>query len=440
MGGNVDYTGGLVLQLPLREGIHAAAQSSAEPVIRIFNHGAVLHGWASEIAFPIAQLGDLQALTAVCSEERGTRWGRYVLGAFHALHVHHGAFQRHGARLYLDSTLPANRGVGSSAALEISVLKAAAAVAGVRLEGVALAEAGQWVENVVAQSACGIMDQAACVIGEQGCLLPLLCQPCQPEPPLALPDGVRIWGIDSLASRSTTSAAYESARAAAFMGYRMLCQWEGLALTPEHNGRIPRWTDPRWNGYLSNLRPSELRARHLDRLPESMRGSDFLRLYTEHVDPFTSVAPDDWYPVRAAVLYACEEHLRIEIARALLQGMHQDMSLHRLESQLRMLGELMHQSHHAYAECGLGATSCDILVELAQHHGLYGAKMTGGGGGGVVALLGTAGQEDAVRAVAAEYAQHCGIAPHIFTDSSDGADLSGVTVWEAEAALGAGMP
>lgn len=431
LGGNVDYTGGLVLQLPLRESVHAAAQSSEDPVIRVFNPGAAQYGWQTELTFPASRLGNLPAILDACTEEQGTRWGRYVLGAFHFLYTHHGAFHRHGARLSLESELPPNRGAGSSAAIAIASLKAAAAVAGVALDGVPLAEAGQWVENVVAQSACGIMDHAVCVLGAEDCLLPLLCQPCQPEPPLPLPAGMLIWGIDSMVPRATTSAAYEAARAAAFMGYRILCHAQGLSLTPERDARIPRWTDPRWRGYLSELRPSELHSRWEAILPEWIEGYEFLRLYREHVDPFTAIEADRCYPVRAAVRYASEEHLRIELARALLQEMRP------LESSLRLLGELMHQSHAAYAACGLGAPACDALVELARRHGLYGAKMTGGGGGGVVALLGTSGQEEAVAAVAAEYARQCGATPSIFSGSSDGADLAGIGTWEAS--LGAGV-
>lgn len=431
LGGNVDYTGGLVLQFPLREGVWAAAQFSEEPAIRVFNPNAAQHRWEAELTLPIAELGKICSIAEICTENRSTRWGRYVLGAFHYLHTHHGAFRQHGARLFLYSNLPPNRGVASSAALEIAVLKVAASVAGICLEGVALAEAGQWVENIVAESACGIMDQASCVLGAEGCLLPLLCQPCHPEPPLPLPAGMRIWGIDSLASRSTTSSAYEAARAAAFMGYRILCQWKNIPLTLDRATSIPRWTDPLWNGYLSNLRPSELRSRYEIRLPDSMRGSDFLQLYGKHVDPFTTVEPDRWYPVRAAVRYASEEHMRIQVARALLQ----EGSAAPLEPRLHLLGELMHESHTAYAECGLGATACDTLVELARQYGLYGAKMTGGGGGGVVALLGTSDQEDAVVAVAAEYAQRCGGTPGIFTGSSNGADLSGIAMWKSDNTL-----
>ncbi len=78
--------------------------------------------------------------------------------------------------------MPLNKGVSSSAAIEVAVMKAAAAAYGIELAGVELAEACQWAENVIAQSACGIMDQIAVVLGDEGCVLPLVCQPCNPLP------------------------------------------------------------------------------------------------------------------------------------------------------------------------------------------------------------------------------------------------------------------
>jgi L-arabinokinase len=154
-----------------------------------------------------------------------------------------------------------------------------------------------------------------------------------------------------------------------------------------------------------------------------MSGSDFLRFFGEHVDPFTSIRPDHSYPVRGAVRYATEENLRIETVKVLLEnGGHSEP-----ENTLRLIGELMYQSHLAYAECGLGSSACDDLVALARRLGFFGAKMTGGGGGGVVAVLGLAHQEGTFSELAASYADQCGVRPNLFEGSSDGADISGLS-------------
>jgi L-arabinokinase len=421
MGGNVDYTGGLVLQRPLEECVHAAFQPSDRPTVRILNPDAGQLGWEPELELPVKELASVAAIQDYCAEGSGTRWGRYALGAFSFLRNKYGAFAEKGGELFLASRLPPNRGLASSAALEIAVLMAICRATGVALSGIALAEAGQWIENIVAGAACGIMDQAAIVLGQQGTLLPILCQPCQPLAALPLPQNVRVWGIDSGVSRSTASPGYETARAAAFMGYRMICDWEAIPLVPNHSPQRPPWTEARWQGYLSNLAVHEFRSRFEHRLPSSLCGRDFLTKYGQHLDPLTVITPEAGYPIRAAVRYACEEHFRIRTAYLLLRsldGRHD-------EPALRLIGELLLQSHDAYAECGLGAPGCDELVRLARAHEFFGARMTGGGAGGVIALLGTEEQETEVSKLAAEYAKQSSRSPAIFSGSSDGADRSG---------------
>jgi L-arabinokinase len=205
------------------------------------------------------------------------------------------------------------------------------------------------------------------------------------------------------------------------MGYKLICRQEGIEITPAQGSVIPRWTDKRWHGYLSNLAPSEFRARYERLLPESLRGSEFLA-HAEHVDPFTQVDPSIQYPVRAAVRYATEENLRVQTVRTLLESMAWSGS----ESALQLVGEILRQSHVAYGECGLGSEACDDLVQRTINSGLAGAKMTGGGGGGVVAILCRSGEEHVVRAIAEAYGKERGAMPHIFEGSSDGVDTFGI--------------
>ncbi len=421
MGGNVDYTGGLVLQLPLRQAVWAAVQAASEPMIRVSNPGAARLGWATEMEISSRKIASLEAIEDLCSQSPGMHWGLYVLGGFHLLNSRYGCYEQRGANVLLFSDLPANCGLASSAALEVAVLKVAAAAADIDLAGVQLAESAQWVENVVARAACGIMDQAAVVLGRANNLLPIICQPCQPLPSIPLPTQLRVWGINSMVPRATSSRAYENARAAAFMGFKMICRWQGLEPSLDPNSPIPRWTDVRWNGYLSNLTPSEFRAAYERKLPETMPGRDFVERFGGHVDPFTVLDPTEEYPVRAAVRYAAEENHRIDTVRLLMESFKPESA----EGALRAMGELMYQSHLAYAECGLGAEACDRLVALARQFGFYGAKMTGGGAGGVVAVLGTAGQEEVLARMAAEHAAGRDATPQIFEGSSDGADHFG---------------
>lgn len=428
MGGNVDYTGGTVLQGLLREATWVAAQARSDEAIRIVNPGAEQFGWNTRFEAQMSDLCDVERVRALCKSQPGSLWVCYILGALYFLKNLRGCGEVGGVDLFLASDLPPNKGVSSSAALEVAALKAVSTAWRVALSGTALATAGQWVENVVVGAPCGIMDQAAIVLGKEGHLLPMLCQPCQPCPLVTLPAGVKLMGIDSMVPRSTTSTAYETARAAAFMGYKLICQKEGIEIALEQGAEIPRWTEERWHGHLSNLAPSEFRARYERLLPESIKGSEFLGYGGEHVDPFTTVKPETQYPVRAAVRYAIEENLRVQTVRALLESMTWSES----ESALRLIGEILCQSHLAYSECGLGSDACDDLVKHALKSGLAGAKMTGGGGGGVVVLLCRSGEEHIVRVIAETYGKERGAIPYIFQGSSDGVDTFGVQVLQPD--------
>ncbi|GGG87541.1 galactokinase [Edaphobacter dinghuensis] len=430
MGGNVDYTGGMVLQGLLREAVWVAVQPRTDDAIRILNPGAEQFGWEPYLELRIDDLRTPEGLRLFCGQIEGSDWGCYILGALYFLKEFYGCAG--GMDLFISSDLPPNKGVSSSAALEVATLKAASAAWGVSLDGIVLATAGQWVENIIVGAACGIMDQAAIVLGVENHLIPMLCQPCQPSPPVMLPADLQFWGIDSMVPRSTTGAPYETARAAAFIGYKLICQREGIDVIPTKMSGIPRWTDSRWHGYLSNLTPSEFRSKYESVLPELLSGREFLECAGEHVDPFTKVDPDRSYPVRAAVRYATEENLRVQMIRTLFESADRTRS----NNSSQLIGEILYQSHVAYRECGLGSEACDELVSCALDAGFIGAKMTGGGAGGVVAILGSSGDQDAIHSVARKYAAGLDAMPHIFEGSSGGVDAFGIRTFELRIARG----
>jgi galactokinase len=432
MGGNVDYTGGLVLQSLLHEAIWVAVQPRSDNIIRILNPGAARFGWAPCLELPCDELDEVESLRLLFGQRESSRWGCYVLGALHFLTSCYGVDSAGGATLFIESDLPPNKGVSSSAALVVATIKAVSAAWGLSIDGVTLATAAQWVENVVVGSACGIMDQAAIVLGRENLLLPILCQPCQPFSAVTLPVGLSLWGIDSMVSRSTTGAAYETARAAAFIGYKLICQRERIDVIAEEVSGIPRFTDSRWGGYLSNLAPAEFRANYERWLPETLTGREFIERAGEHVDPFTTIDLNKEYPIRSAVRYAVEENFRVQMLCVLLEATTQNWS----ELSLRLIGEILCQSHAAYTECGLGSDACDELVARALEAGFLGAKMTGGGAGGVVAILGRSSDRRAIHAVAERYGDGRAGTPHIFDGSSSGVDAFGVRTMQLSFAQG----
>ncbi len=429
MGGNDDYTGGMVFEATIREATWAAAQRRPDETIVLINPQMREHGWQERVEHSLAELTDQDQVRALVNRDVGVRWTAYVLGVFTWLKEHFDEQVRGGMTVLVHSDVPLNKGVSSSAAVEVAVMKAAARAYGIELAGVELAEACQWVENVIAESACGIMDQIAVVLGDEGYVLPLICQSCIPQPLVRLPAGLACWGLDSGVRHQVSGVEYEAARAAAFIGYKLICDWEGLAVEFDAAAKIPRWTDLRFDGYLANLPPSSF-STYEERLPAEITGSAVLPLIKVHVDPFTKIRPEVNYRVRACTRYAVEENHRVQLFAELARGMNDAHT----PSGALLMGELMYQSHEAYTDTGLGCDQTDLLVALAREQGpergIFGAKITGGGGGGTVAILGRADAEDALERIVEAYRAATGIDAYVFRGSSMGADRFGIVVVE----------
>jgi galactokinase len=428
MGGNVDYTGGLVFEATIREATWGAVQLRGDRRVVFWNPQMAERGWQEQVEFELDALTDDTTVRRLVNADPKVRWTAYTIGNFFLLAQRYPHAVMSGANVYLQSEVPLNKGVSSSAAVEVAVMKPAARAFGIDLHGIELAEACQWVENVIAEAACGIMDQAAATLGDEDYVLPLLCQPCRPFPLVRLPEGLHCWAIDSGVSHAVSGVEYEAARAAAFIGYKLICDWEGLPVTADTQSRIPRYTDPRWRGYLSEVPPSVFRWKYEWRLPERMPGSQFLREGQFHPDPFTTVRPHVQYRVRNCTRYAIEENQRIQLFVELARGAAPQDS----EAVYRLMGDLMYQSHYSYTECGLGNEATDLLVELVREQGatagLYGAKVTGGGAGGTVAILGRRTAQPAFEQVVRAYAEARQIDPYVIDGSSMGADRFGIIV------------
>ena len=428
MGGNDDYTGGLVFESTIREATFAAAQLRSDQIIELNNKTVSDAGWQGVLEVTWAEMADEAAVKEFVNRSANVRWTAYVLGNLFYLKKKYPEKVDSGIRLYMESSVPLNRGVSSSAAIEVSVMKASAAAYGIDLHGTELAQACQWVENVIADSGCGIMDHIAVVAGKERYVLPLVCQPCLLESLIQLPEELQIWGIDSGVSHQVSGIEYEAARAAAFMGYKIICDLENIEVTKDKESEIERYTDPFWNGYLANLSRSQFHDKYEDRLPLQLDMHSFLSGHQFHADPFSPLKEEVTYHVRANTRYAVEENQRVQLFSELSKG----ASLSHSKRSFVLMGELMYQSHNAYSECGLGSKATDILIEMCRaagvDKGIYGAKITGGGAGGTVAILAEKSAKPGIEAIFALY-KNAGFGdPYLFEGSSDGADAYGITV------------
>jgi len=420
MGGIADYSGSLVLQLPIAEAALVALQKTPDRTIRILSLPAYGEDEILDFEIPLAAIEDGNhaiGYEAARSYFRHQPWAAYIAGAFLVLMRERGIVFPNGTRIMIRSSVPQGKGVSSSAAIEVATMQAIAAAFDIVIDPIDLALLCQKVENLIVGAPCGVMDQMTSVCGEAGRLLRLRCQPATPEQTLSVPDSLRFVGIDSGIRHSVSGSDYTSVRTGAFMGYRIIAELASLHVTQSATDTV-EIDDPIWHGYLANLTPSEFEQRFSASLPEIMAGAGFLTQYDGITDSVTTVDDMRTYAVLAPTAHPVFENFRVEAFAELLSGSLSAASR-------RVLGELMYQSHASYSKCGLGSTGTDLLVRLAREsgptRGIYGAKITGGGSGGTVAVMCDAAAIDVVEEIADKYESQTGYRPYIFNGTSMGA-------------------
>jgi L-arabinokinase len=429
MGGIADYSGSLVLELPLGIATWAAVQTCADPTVSLRSTAAEDPPTALPVSLSLDALSpqggplDYPAARALLAADDRRAWGAYVAGAIVVLHHALGRRIEPGLRCLVHSTVPIGKGLSSSAALEVASLRALTALLDIPLGGRDLALLAQRIENLVVGAPCGVMDQMTSACGKRDQLLVLLCQPAELEGNVPIPEDLEIWGLDSGIRHAVSGSDYTSVRVATFMGYRIVADAAGFAPAGvEPSAVVAR--DAELRGYLSNLAPALWEDRLRARVPETMLGHSFLDRYGGLTDPVTRVDSARTYAVRACTEHPIYENQRVRRFRSLIDGAATR------EPSRRQLGEIMYASHASYSACGLGSDGTDRLVELVRAEGegsgLYGAKITGGGSGGVVAVLARSGCRPAVERIVAQYARETGRRSAIYGGSSPGAIDYGV--------------
>jgi galactokinase len=424
MGGLGDYSGSLVLELPIAEAAFAAVQVTQASDIAIAS--LRMEAGAKPLVKTIASAdwkalrnGTFEFARAFFAQDSQSEWAAYVAGPVLTLLRDIDSNFASGLRILIDSSVPEGKGVSSSAAVEVATGRAFAAALKSDIAAERLARICQRAENHVVGAPCGIMDQMTCAVGRESELLALRCQPATIEGFVPIPKEIAFWGIDSGVRHSVGGSDYTSVRCGAFMGYRMIAEVASLRVKPSGDApHVVEVDDPKWCGCLANITPTEFRERFEDFIPAQISGRDFLDRYSGTTDFVTRVAPARAYAVRAPTLHPIKENERAGHVRRLLQNRITEQSCHEI-------GELMFAAHNSYTDCGLGCTATDLLVNLVREAGagagLYGARITGGGSGGVVAILGSSDADDAVTAIADRYAEINGHECYVFRGSSPGA-------------------
>ncbi|HEY0765910.1 MAG TPA: galactokinase family protein [Pyrinomonadaceae bacterium] len=426
MGGIADYSGSLVLELPIAEATLVALQKEDARQLRIVS---VLGDKTLSLDMPLSDLErdgkpiEYADAQQYFKSDRSRHWAAYVAGVFLVLSRERGVHFDRGARLLISSRVPEGKGVSSSAALEVATMSAVAAAFDIDIGPREIALLCQRVENLVVGAPCGVMDQMTAACGEANHLLSLICQPAELQGSIKLPEDLAVWGLDSGVRHSIGAGDYGSVRAGTFMGYRVIAELAGFSV--KQSGDYIVIDDPRWRGYLANLSPSEYEEKFARDMPEWLLGDEFISRYGGTTDRVTKVDRECHYAVRAPAEHAIYESFRVKKFAELLDRQKDRMTL----GDTMAMGELMYGSHLSYSACGLGSHGTDLLVELVKtqgvDRGLFGAKITGGGSGGTVAVLGSSDAEPAVLDVAHRYAAMIGHEPYIFRGSSPGSAAFG---------------
>lgn len=192
IGEYTDLSGGLVLPAALDLGVRIDAAPAARITLRSDRYGE-----------PALLAADGTGL------EDGSGWGRYVA----AVAVELALLGRPAVGIEggITSTLPVGAGLSSSAALEVATAVALCGVADFPLPPLVLAQAAQRSEYRAVGVPCGVMDQAASVLGQAGCAILLDTGSLEHEL-VEMPTELGLVVINSGISRSLESSAYATRR------------------------------------------------------------------------------------------------------------------------------------------------------------------------------------------------------------------------------------
>jgi galactokinase len=418
MGGIAEYSGSLVLQLPLREATVAALQLSPDKNIRIVSLSTEDPQRSAYFEMELDNFIhnndaiDYKSAQNFFQEDSATQWAAYVAGAFLVLRKMKGIQFSQGVNILIHSDVPEGKGVSSSAAIEVATMQAITKAYDINISSRELAILCQMVENLVVGAPCGVMDQMTASCGKGNQLLALLCQPVELKSPVKIPPEISFWGIDSGISHSVSGSDYTSVRIGTFMGYKIISELAKQNKIPNNIKKTVK------NEYLANITPSIFEQYFAEKLPDEMKGSAFIEKYQNTADNVTVINPDFVYKIDKPTAHPIYEHFRVQLFAELLKKFLTELTL-------IQLGEFMYQSHASYSACGLGSDGTDRLVELTREvdhkKGLFGAKITGGGSGGTVVILGTKDAESSVKTIVDKYTSETGYQPYVFSGSSMGA-------------------
>ena len=327
IGEHTDYHHGYVLPTIIPQRTRVVVHRRADRIVQVCSDGIGRRSY---------ELG------AECS---GQGWLDYVQGVTSLLAQRGIALP--GMDIEIASTVPLGAGVSSSAALEVSLLRAVRSLLDLELDDRAIAAVAHAVETDFIGVPIGVMDQIAASLGREGEALFIDTRTLEIDR-IPIPTAMAIAVIDSGVPHSHASGQYRVRREESFEAARLL----GV---------------------------------------ERLRDIDAAQM--------TRIAALPCVLAKRA-RHVVTENERVLAAVAALR-----------DSDAARLGRLISASHASLRDdYEVSTPDVDMLVRLAeQHPAVYGARLTGGGFGGAIVAVTRAGlAADAARQVASRYADATG--------------------------------
>jgi L-arabinokinase len=383
MGGIADYSGSLVLQMPIRYSTTVTITLRSDFQCQLKSQ---LPEDFQQADFDYQEIKgkDYSQSHKILVQKKEARWIAYILGCALVLEKEKGINFK-GADFLIESEVPLGKGVSSSAALEVATMKALAKAFNINFDGTELPTLAQRVENIIVGAPCGLMDQLASYFGLASEFLPIICQPDKLQKPIQIPEQLHFIGVDSGVRHAVSGSSYGEVRCAAFMGYSIIAQHLGVSISEIQQAKATKdWSGLPFGGYLCNVSVDEFNSDIKKLLPERISGKGFLEKYKHTTDSVTVINPTSEYHVLNCTAHPVYENERVKKFQSILTGWKNE------PKQAIELGKLMYMAHEGYTICRLGSNRTDEIVALGRAHenaGIYGAKITGGGSGGTVCLL-----------------------------------------------------
>ncbi len=346
IGEHTDYNGGFVLPIAIDREVWIALAPQGDGHVEVHS----------------LDYGDAAAFELSGLSHTGDGWPEYVKGVAWALQQ--AGHVPLGWQGVMCGNVPRGAGLSSSAAVELAVLRAFAAVSALPWDAKAMALLGQRVENGWIGVNSGIMDQLVVAAGIRDHALLIDCRSLEIEP-APLPPGTAVVVLDTSTRRGLVDSAYNERRgqceeAARYFGVPALRDVDSAAFA----------------GMATGLDPVvRRRARHV----------------------------------------VSENERTLEASHAMRAG------------DVGRLGELMNASHESLrVDFEVTNAALDAIVDVAQAQPMcLGARMTGAGFGGcAVALVAAEGVDTFIEDVTVGYRAATGLVPRAYAcRAADGASV-----------------